>query len=152
MKEVAIYTDGACSYNPGPGGWGAILMYNGSEKRISGGDANTTNNKMELIAVINALSCLKEKCKVRLYSDSAYVVNAFVQGWLENWKSNGWKKQNKRVKNVELWQQLDKLVNYHQVEFIKVKGHSDNKYNNECDKLARAEVDKLLGGSNEWKI
>ncbi len=149
MKEVAIYTDGACSYNPGPGGWGAILMYNGSEKRISGGDANTTNNKMELIAVINALSCLKEKCKVRLYSDSAYVVNAFVQGWLENWKSNGWKKQNKRVKNVELWQQLDKLVNYHQVEFIKVKGHSDNKYNNECDKLARAEVDKLLGGSNE---
>ncbi len=89
MKEVAIYTDGACSYNPGPGGWGAILMYNGSEKRISGGDANTTNNKMELIAVINALSCLKEQCKVRLYSDSAYVVNAFVQGWLENWKSNG---------------------------------------------------------------
>ncbi len=152
MKEVAIYTDGACSYNPGPGGWGAILMYNGSEKRISGGDANTTNNKMELIAVINALSCLKEQCKVQLYSDSAYVVNAFVQGWLENWKSNGWKKQNKRVKNVELWQQLDNLVNYHQVEFIKVKGHSDNKYNNECDKLARAEVDKLLGGSNEWKI
>lgn len=149
MKEVAIYTDGACSYNPGPGGWGAILMYNGSEKRISGGDANTTNNKMELIAVINALSYLKEQCTVRLYSDSAYVVNAFVQGWLENWKSNGWKKQNKRVKNVELWQQLDKLVNYHQVEFIKVKGHSDNKYNNECDKLARAEVDKLLGGSNE---
>jgi len=99
--------------------------------------------------VINALSCLKEQCTVRLYSDSAYVVNAFVQGWLENWKSNGWKKQNKRVKNVELWQQLDNLVNYHQVEFIKVKGHSDNKYNNECDKLARAEVDKLLGGSNE---
>ncbi len=146
MKLVQIYTDGACSYNPGPGGWGAILMYNGKEKRISGGEATTTNNQMELLAVINGLSMLKEKCKVELFSDSAYVVNAFLEGWLENWKANDWKKQNKIVKNVELWQQLDNLVCYHDVQFIKVKGHSDNKYNNECDKLARAEVDKILGG------
>ncbi len=146
MKLVQIYTDGACSYNPGPGGWGAILMYNGKEKRISGGEVTTTNNRMELLAVINGLSMLKEKCKVELFSDSAYVVNAFLEGWLENWKANDWKKQNKIVKNVELWKQLDNLVCYHDVQFIKVKGHSDNKYNNECDRLARAEVDKILGG------
>lgn len=149
MKTVQIWTDGACSCNPGPGGWGAILSYNGVEKRISGGENNTTNNKMELLAVINSLSCLKEKCSVKLYSDSAYVVNAFLQGWLENWKANGWKKQNKTVKNVELWKQLDQLTTFHEVEFIKVKGHSDNEYNNECDKMARAQVEKLLGGTNE---
>ena len=147
MKEVTIYTDGACSYNPGPGGWGAILIYNGKEKRISGGELNTTNNKMELIAVINGLSCLKEQCKVQVYSDSAYVVNTYLQKWVDNWKSNGWKKQNKVVKNVELWKQLDDLVNFHKVQFIKVKGHSDNEYNNQCDKMARAEVDKILGGN-----
>lgn len=147
MKEVTIYTDGACSYNPGPGGWGAILIYNGKEKRISGGELNTTNNKMELIAVINGLSCLKEQCKVQVYSDSAYVVNAYLQKWVDNWKSNDWKKQNKVVKNVELWKQLDDLVNFHKVQFIKVKGHSDNEYNNQCDKMARAEVDKILGGN-----
>ena len=147
MKEVTIYTDGACSYNPGPGGWGAILIYNGKEKRISGGELNTTNNKMELIAVINGLSCLKEQCKVQVYSDSAYVVNAYLQKWVDNWKSNGWKKQNKVVKNVELWKQLDDLVNFNKVQFIKVKGHSDNEYNNQCDKMARAEVDKILGGN-----
>ena len=147
MKEVTIYTDGACSYNPGPGGWGAILIYNGKEKRISGGELNTTNNKMELIAVISGLSCLKEQCKVQVYSDSAYVVNAYLQKWVDNWKSNGWKKQNKVVKNVELWKQLDDLVNFHKVQFIKVKGHSDNEYNNQCDKMARAEVDKILGGN-----
>lgn len=149
MKTVQIWTDGACSCNPGPGGWGAILNYNGVEKRISGGEANTTNNRMELLAVINGLNCLKEKCNVKLYSDSAYVVNAFLQGWLENWKTNGWKKQNKPVKNVELWKQLDSLTSYHEVEFIKVKGHSDNQYNNECDKMARSEVEKILGGTNE---
>lgn len=146
MKEVTIYTDGACSCNPGPGGWGAILMYGGVEKRISGGEANTTNNKMELLAVINALTCLKVQCKVKLYSDSAYVVNAFLEGWLENWKANGWKKQKKEVKNIDLWKQLDNLTSFHQVEFIKVKGHSDNVYNNECDKMARAEVEKIIGG------
>ncbi len=150
MKEIEIYTDGACSFNPGPGGWGAILIYNGVEKKISGGEQNTTNNRMELLAVINALLCLKEKCSVKIYSDSAYVVNAYLQKWVDNWKANGWKKQNKQVKNVELWQQLDNLVQSHQVEFIKVKGHSDNAYNNECDKMARAEVDKILGGQNEW--
>ena len=149
MKEIEIYTDGACSFNPGPGGWGAILIYNGVEKKISGGEQNTTNNRMELLAVINALLCLKEKCSVKIYSDSAYVVNAYLQKWVDNWKANGWKKQNKQVKNVELWQQLDNLVQSHQVEFIKVKGHSDNAYNNECDKMARAEVDKILGGINE---
>lgn len=149
MKEIEIYTDGACSYNPGPGGWGAILIYNGVEKKISGGEQNTTNNRMELLAVINALLCVKEKCKIKVYSDSAYVVNAYLQKWVENWKANGWKKQNKQVKNVELWKQLDALVQSHEVEFIKVKGHSDNVYNNECDKMARAEVDKILGGQNE---
>lgn len=149
MKEIEIYTDGACSFNPGPGGWGAILIYNGVEKKISGGEQNTTNNRMELLAVINALLCLKEKCSVKIYSDSAYVVNAYLQKWVDNWKANGWKKQNKQVKNVELWQQLDNLVQSHQVEFVKVKGHSDNAYNNECDKMARAEVDKILGGQNE---
>lgn len=149
MKTVQIWTDGACSCNPGPGGWGAILMYNGMEKRISGGEINTTNNRMELLAVINGLSCLKEKCKVLLYSDSAYVVNAYLQGWIVSWKANGWKKQNKTVKNVELWKQLDSLTSYHEVQFIKVKGHSDNEYNNECDKMARAQVDKILGGIND---
>ena len=98
MKHIQIYTDGACSYNPGPGGWGAILIYNGVEKRISGGEPNTTNNRMELLAVINGLSCLKEKCEVEIFSDSAYVVNAYIQNWVDNWKANGWKKQKKQHK------------------------------------------------------
>ncbi|MDE6565807.1 MAG: ribonuclease HI [Clostridia bacterium] len=149
MKHVQIYTDGACSYNPGPGGWGAILIYNGVEKRISGGEPNTTNNRMELLAVINGLSCLKEQCEVELFSDSAYVVNAYLQKWVDNWKANGWKKQKSEIKNLELWKQLDSLVNFHNVKFIKVKGHSDNVYNNECDKMARQQVEKILGGKNE---
>lgn len=149
MKHIQIYTDGACSYNPGPGGWGAILIYNGVEKRISGGEPNTTNNRMELLAVINGLSCLKEKCEVEIFSDSAYVVNAYLQNWVDNWKANGWKKQKSSIKNLELWKQLDSLVNFHNVKFIKVKGHSDNVYNNECDKMAREQVDKILGGINE---
>ncbi len=149
MKHIQIYTDGACSYNPGPGGWGAILIYNGVEKRISGGEPNTTNNRMELLAVINGLSCLKEKCEVEIFSDSAYVVNAYLQNWVDNWKANGWKKQKSSIKNLELWKQLDSLVNFHNVKFIKVKGHSDNAYNNECDKMAREQVDKILGGINE---
>lgn len=149
MKHIQIYTDGACSYNPGPGGWGAILIYNGVEKRISGGEPNTTNNRMELLAVINGLSCLKEKCEVEIFSDSAYIVNAYLQNWVDNWKANGWKKQKSSIKNLELWKQLDSLVNFHNVKFIKVKGHSDNAYNNECDKMAREQVDKILGGINE---
>ena len=149
MKTVEIYTDGACSGNPGIGGWGAVLMFNGFEKRISGAENSTTNNRMELLAVINGLSCLKEKCEVEIFSDSAYVVNAYLQNWVDNWKANGWKKQKSSIKNLELWKQLDSLVNFHNVKFIKVKGHSDNAYNNECDKMAREQVDKILGGINE---
>ncbi len=104
---------------------------------------------MELLAVINGLSCLKEKCEVEIFSDSAYVVNAYIQNWVDNWKANGWKKQKNSIKNLELWKQLDSLVNFHNVKFIKVKGHSDNVYNNECDKMAREQVDKILGGINE---
>lgn len=149
MKQVEIYTDGACSCNPGPGGWGAILFYNERCKKISGGDNNTTNNRMELLAVIKALSCLKEPCSVKIYSDSSYVVNAYTQGWIEKWKANNWKVKSKLIKNDDLWQQLDKLVCSHNVVFVKVKGHSDNVYNNECDHMARAEVEKILGGINE---
>lgn len=138
MEEVIIYTDGACSGNPGPGGWGSILMYKENKKEISGGKSNTTNNVMELTAVIEGLKLLKFPCKVKLYSDSAYVVNAFNQKWIYGWLKNGWKNSNKEpVKNKELWQQLYELTKIHEVEFIKVKGHADNKYNNRCDELAR---------------
>lgn len=138
MEEVTIYTDGACSGNPGPGGWGAMLMYKGNKKEISGGKENTTNNVMELTAVIEGLKLLKFSCKVKLYSDSAYVVNAFVQKWIYGWIKNGWKNSSKEpVKNKELWQELYELTKTHEVEFIKVKGHADNEYNNRCDELAR---------------
>ena len=144
MEEVIIYTDGACSGNPGPGGWGSILMYKGNKKEISGGKEDTTNNVMELTAVIEGLKLLKFPCKVKLYSDSAYVVNAFVQKWIYGWLKNGWVNSNKEpVKNKELWQELYDLTKVHQVEFIKVKGHSDNEYNNRCDELARNAI-KLL--------
>ncbi len=138
MEEVTIYTDGACSGNPGPGGWGSILMYNENKKEISGGKDNTTNNVMELTAVIEGLKLLKFPCKVKLYSDSAYVVNAFNQKWIYGWLKNGWKNASKEpVKNKELWQELYELTKIHEVEFIKVKGHADNEYNNRCDELAR---------------
>ena len=138
MEEVTIYTDGACSGNPGPGGWGAMLMYKGNKKEISGGKENTTNNVMELTAVIEGLKLLKFPCKVKLYSDSAYVVNAFIQKWIYGWIKNGWKNSSKEpVKNKELWQDLYELTKTHEVEFIKVKGHADNEYNNRCDELAR---------------
>lgn len=144
MEEVIIYTDGACSGNPGPGGWGSILMYKGNTKEISGGKKDTTNNVMELTAVIEALKLLKFKCKVNLYSDSAYVVNAFNQKWIYGWMKNGWKNASKEpVKNKELWQELYELTKVHDVTFIKVKGHSDNEYNNRCDEMARQEVTKL---------
>lgn len=144
-KKVTIYTDGACSGNPGPGGYGAILMYNGNEKEISGGSKSTTNNQMELMAAIVALECLKEPCEVALYSDSAYLVNAFNQHWIEGWKKNGWVNSSKQeVKNKELWERLDRLTSLHKVEFIKVKGHSDNEYNNRCDKMAVAETKKYM--------
>ena len=144
MEDVTIYTDGACSGNPGPGGWGAILMYKGNKKEISGAMANTTNNIMELSAVIEALKLLKYPCNVSLYSDSAYVVNAFAQNWIRNWERNNWKTSDKKeVKNKELWQQLLELTRIHKVTFIKVKGHADNEFNNRCDELARKAINTL---------
>ena len=141
MDNVIIYTDGACSGNPGPGGWGAILMFNDIKKEISGGNPNTTNNIMEMTAVLEALKLLKRPCNVEIYSDSAYVVNAFNKKWIDGWLKNGWKNSNKEeVKNKELWQELYQLTKVHQVEFIKVKGHADNEYNNRCDELARAAI------------
>lgn len=141
MEEVTIYTDGACSGNPGPGGWGAVLMYKDVKKEISGGNSETTNNIMELTAVIEGLKMLKFPCKVNLYSDSAYVVNAFEQKWIYGWMKNGWQTSGKTpVKNKELWQELYNLTKTHEVTFIKVKGHSDNEYNNRCDELARSEI------------
>ena len=144
MEEVTIYTDGACSGNPGPGGWGSILMYKETKKEISGAKPDTTNNVMELTAVIEGIKLLKFPCKVKLYSDSAYVVNAFNQKWIYGWLKNGWKNASKEpVKNKELWQELYSLTKTHEVEFIKVKGHSDNEYNNRCDELARNAIKTL---------
>ena len=144
MKQVELYTDGACSGNPGAGGYGAILIYKGQEKEISGGEPLTTNNRMEIYAVIAGLECLKEKCRVNIYSDSAYTVNAFTQNWLEGWIRNGWRKADgKEVANSDLWQRLYDLTESHEVRFIKVKGHADNAYNNRCDELARAAIKNL---------
>ena len=144
MEKVIIYTDGACSGNPGPGGWGSILMYKENKKEISGRLENTTNNVMELTAVIEALKLLKFPCEVELYSDSAYVVNAFNQKWIYGWLKNGWKNSSKEpVKNKELWQELYELTKTHEVEFIKVKGHADNEYNNRCDELARNAIKNI---------
>jgi ribonuclease HI len=143
-EKVIIYTDGACSGNPGPGGWGAILMYKGVKKEISGGRKETTNNIMEITAVVEALKCLKVESDVQVYSDSAYTVNAFKQGWIYNWLKNGWKTANKEpVKNKELWQELYALTKKHKVEFIKVKGHADNEFNNRCDEMAREAINNL---------
>ena len=144
MDKVIIYTDGACSGNPGPGGWGSILMMGENRKEISGGKKDTTNNVMELTAVIEALKLLKRPCKVDLYSDSAYVVNAFLQNWILGWIKNGWKNSSKEeVKNKELWQELLSLTKIHDVTFHKVKGHADNEYNNRCDELARNAIKSL---------
>lgn len=137
MKKVILYTDGACSGNPGTGGWGAVLIYKGVEKRISGACPDTTNNRMEMTAVIEGLKCLKEPCEVEIYSDSAYTVNAFLNGWVESWRANGFKKADgKPVLNEDLWRELLSLTCSHSVRFIKVKGHADNEFNNICDKLA----------------
>lgn len=142
MEEVTIYTDGACSGNPGPGGWGAILMIGENKKEISGGAPNTTNNIMELTAVIEALKILKRPCKVGVYSDSAYVVNAFIQKWIYGWMKKGWKTASgEPVKNKDLWQELYELTKVHDVTFNKVKGHADNEFNNRCDELARIQRD-----------
>ena len=137
MQKVSIYTDGACSGNPGPGGWGAVLIYKGVEKEISGYEENTTNNRMELLAAIKALSILKRPCEVFLYTDSSYLANAFNQNWVEKWKQNGWRTSNKKeVLNKDLWLELIELFKKHRVKLIKVKGHSDNEYNNRADRLA----------------
>ena len=141
MKKVTIYTDGACSGNPGPGGWGAVLMYNGVEKEMSGAEKDTTNNRMELFAAISALRALKEPCEVELYSDSQYLCNAINEGWLFDWKQKNWRNANKKdVKNVDLWEELITLMGLHRITFIKVKGHADNAYNNRCDKLATSAI------------
>ena len=143
MKKVSIYTDGACSGNPGRGGYCAILIFAGVEKIVKGVVEDTTNNRMELLAAIMGLKALKERCEVDLYSDSQYLVDAYNKGWLETWKNNNFKTSNKKeVKNVDLWQDLIDLTNYHVVNFIKVMGHSDNEYNNRCDKIAVNEYKK----------
>ena len=143
MKKVDIYTDGACSGNPGPGGWGAILSFGQKSKEISGYEEDTTNNRMELKAVVEALKILKEPCEVTIYSDSAYVVNAFTKGWVESWKSNGWKSTSKnKIKNIDLWKELDSLVNEHNVSWEKVAGHSGDALNEKCDDLAKSEIQK----------
>lgn len=137
MKQVTIYTDGACSGNPGPGGWGAILEYNGHRKELSGGDPATTNNRMELIGVISALRALNEPCEVALYTDSQYVVNAIEKGWAVKWRANGWMRNKKDpALNPDLWEQLLDLCTTHRVTFHWVKGHADNPNNNRCDQLA----------------
>lgn len=140
MKEVFMYTDGACSGNPGPGGFGTILRYGNHEKEISGGEAVTTNNRMELSAVIAGLTALKEPCKVSVFSDSKYVVDAVNLGWAEGWKRNGWKKSNKEpALNIDLWEKLLALINIHNVSFHWVKGHAGHPENERCDALAVAE-------------
>ena len=141
MKSVTIYTDGACSGNPGPGGWAAILRYGSAEKELSGGEADTTNNRMELTAVIRGLEALKEPCTVTVYTDSQYISRAITEGWLAKWKRAGFTKKG-GLKNAELWRQLDGLLQKHQVAFQWVKGHADNELNNRCDALAVAQRDK----------
>lgn len=145
MKKVTIYTDGACSYNPGPGGFGAVLVYNNIKKEISGFDKKTTNNRMELSAVITALECLKESCEIDLFTDSKYVADAFNKNWISNWKKNGWKTSAKKdVENQDLWKRLIELVSKHKITWLWVKGHNNNELNERCDKLARAEIDRYL--------
>jgi ribonuclease HI len=144
MKKVELYTDGACRGNPGPGGWGAILVYRGKEKELSGGEASTTNNRMELMAAIAGMSALREPCQIVLTSDSKYLVDAINKGWLASWKRNGWRKADKSaVLNVELWQKIDSLLEIHDVSFVWVQGHTGHPYNERCDALATAFADKF---------
>ncbi|MBE3579509.1 MAG: ribonuclease HI [Caldanaerobacter subterraneus] len=142
---VEIYTDGACSGNPGPGGWAAVLIYKGIKREISGFEENTTNNRMELKAAIEGLKALKRPCKVNLYSDSSYLINAFNEGWIEKWQKNNWLKSDKTpVENQDLWKELLEVSKPHQINWIKVKGHSDNEYNNLCDRLAAEQIKKHI--------
>lgn len=143
MKTVEIYTDGACSGNPGPGGWGAILRYKGTEKELSGGEKQTTNNRMELLGVISALRALKEPCRVELYSDSKYVIDGLEKGWAASWRKKGWIKSDKKpALNPDLWSELLDLTAQHEMNYHWVKGHADNTYNNRCDALAVKEREK----------
>lgn len=143
MKTVTIYTDGACSGNPGPGGWGAILMYGGYKKEMSGGEAQTTNNRMELTGVIRALEALKEPCAVELWSDSKYVIDALQKGWALGWRARGWKKADKKpALNTDLWERLLELAQTHELHYHWVKGHAENEHNNRCDELAVKERDR----------
>ena len=144
MKEVTLYTDGACSGNPGPGGWGAILIYKDYKKEMSGGDKETTNNKMELTAAIEGLRALKEPCRVKLYSDSKYLIDGITKDWARSWRAKGWKKSDgKPALNVDLWEQILTLDEYHEIEYIWVKGHAGNPYNERCDRLAVAYYENL---------
>ncbi len=144
MKTVEIYTDGACSGNPGPGGWGAILRYNGVEKELSGGEAHTTNNRMELTGVIRALEALREPCRVELWSDSKYVVDALEKGWAAGWQKKGWIKADKKpALNPDLWERLLDLAGRHEINCHWVRGHADNAFNNRCDQLAVKEREKF---------
>ncbi len=144
MKKVDIYTDGACRGNPGKGGWGAVLVYKGSEKELSGGERETTNNRMELTAAIESLKLLKEPCEVTLYSDSKYLIDSITKGWVYSWKSKGWKKADKSpALNVDLWEMLLKLLDVHKVTFVWVKGHDGHEYNERCDRLATSYADSF---------
>lgn len=144
MKKVDIYSDGACSGNPGPGGWGTIIVYNGHEKELSGGEAHTTNNRMELSGAIAGLSALKEPCEVTLTSDSKYLVDAITLGWAKKWQANGWKKPDKKpALNPDLWEKLLELLSVHKVSFVWVRGHNGHPYNERCDALAVAEREKF---------
>lgn len=144
MKDVQIYTDGACSGNPGKGGWGAVLIYGKNEKQIAGGEQSTTNNRMELTAVIRALQLLKEPCRITLTTDSKYVCDSINKGWVYNWQKKGWKKADgKQALNIDLWSTLLELLNVHEVQFQWIKGHAGHKYNEMCDKLATHEIKKL---------
>lgn len=143
MKKVCIYTDGACSGNPGPGGWAAILTYGENERELSGGESATTNNRMELMAVISALTALKESCEVELWTDSQYIARAINEGWLAGWKRRGWRRKEGELKNPELWQRLDALLGEHRVTVNWLRGHDGQEQNERCDALAVAERDKF---------
>lgn len=149
IKRVTIYTDGACSGNPGPGGWGAVLLYGAHRREISGFEASTTNNRMEMMAAIQALRLLREPCEVELYSDSSYLVDAFNKKWIQNWSARGWVKTDKKpVKNQDLWEELVALSSTHKVRFVYVKGHADNPENNRCDQLATGAIRLARGEQN----
>ncbi len=145
MKHIDIYTDGSCRCNPGPGGWGAILVYKGIEKELCGGEPNTTNNRMELTAVIKALQALKESCEITLTSDSKYVLDAITNGWAESWRAKGWKKADKSpALNPDLWEILLSEIKKHQITYVWVKGHAGHPYNERCDEMAQNESGKFL--------